>query len=77
MISYRTKKGTKVYLAFVPDVEPNKGGFYVEVYSENDKYLDNFVIHSGSDGDLCDCDCTNEDEVENFAKNYISNVEDY
>ena len=72
MITAKTKKGTKVYISFVKDVEPNKGGYYCEIsrYYCGSTY-DNFCIHPE------DCDCNNEAEVGNFAKNYVSTIEEY
>jgi len=34
-----------VNVAFVDDVEPNEGGYYCQVYDEDDYEIDNFVIH--------------------------------
>ena len=68
----RTKKGTKVWLSFVPDCEYNKGGWYVEIYLNEygDRY-DDFCIHPE------DCDCRNCSAVERFATEYVSSIEDY
>ena len=68
-----TKKGTKVCLCFVDDCEDNKGGYFVEVYlypGDGDRY-DYFCIHKE------DCDCEDMNEVEEFAKKYISEITDY
>ena len=68
-----SKNGRTCYVAMTPDVDPNEGGFYCEVYRYQtyDYKIDDFVIHSGSDGDLPDCDCTNEEEVEKYAEKWV------
>lgn len=68
----QTKKGTKVALAFVDDVEPNEGGFYVEVYDgDMMNYIDNFCVHP------YDCDCTDINKVEDFARDLVAEIEEY
>lgn len=66
MTKTKTKNGKNVWLSFVPDCEYNIGGWYVEVYLDEygDRY-DDFCIHPE------DCDCTNMDVVEQYAKNYV------
>lgn len=69
---YRTGRGTEVYLAFVPDVDPNKGGWYVEIYlNESGDRYDDFCIHPG------DCDCTNDLEVQEYARKYVESIKEY
>lgn len=74
MLEAISKDGHKVYLAFVPDCEENEGGYFVEVYENEDictcDYFDYFCIHTD------DCDCTNYDEVEKYAVKYVAD-EDY
>lgn len=67
-----TGRGTRVHLSYIPDCGSNVGGWYVEIYLNpyGDRY-DDFCIHPE------DCDCTNWDEVERFAKNYVSSITDY
>lgn len=67
-----TGRGTRVFLSYIQDCEPNTGGWYVEIYVNpyGDRY-DDFCIHPE------DCDCTNWDEVGRFAKNYVSSIMDY
>lgn len=67
-----TKKGTKVWLSFVPDCEYNTGGWYVEIYRNQygDRY-DDFCIHTD------DCDCQDEEAVERYAKDFVSQIIDY
>lgn len=44
--------GQVVYLAFVDDVEPNKGGYYVEVYLDpNGDRWDDFCVPDLGDRD--------------------------
>ena len=72
MIRAKTKKGTPVWVATVNDVEPNKGGFYCEIYLSmyGDRY-DDFCIHTG------DCDCKNPHEVTAFVRKYVSEITEY
>ena len=46
MIYTDTRRGTKVAVSLIEDVEPNKGGYYCEVYlmDVDDDPIDNFVI---------------------------------
>lgn len=72
-----TKDGVPVRLAFVPDAEPNRGGWYVEIYAWNPQYgfdgdrTDDFVIHPD------DCDCSSEQAVREYARNHIRNLNLY
>ena len=67
-----TKKGTRVYLAFVDDCEDNEGGYFVEIYLHEDgDRFDYFCIHPE------DCDCSDVDAVERYAIEYVSSIEDY
>lgn len=69
MTKAKTKNGRTVWLAFVPDCEYNTGGWYVEVYLNQygDRY-DDFCVH------LDDCDCTDMNAVEQYAKDYVSGL---
>ena len=48
MISATTAKGTKVWVDYVPDSAPNRGGYYCQVHLDGvfDDEVDNFVIHA-------------------------------
>ena len=72
MIRAYTKKGREIYFVLNKDCDENKGGWWVEIYLDynGDRY-DDFCIH------VEDCDCSNQDEVEKFAKEYISNINEY
>lgn len=73
MIQATTKKGLDVWVAFNPDCEYNTGGFYCEIWENQDMdcLLDDFCIHPG------DCDCQDEAAVERYAKDYVSQIIDY
>lgn len=70
-----TKKGTTVRCIYIDDVEPNAGGYFVEVYRDDDELLgdklDDFCIHP------TDCDCSNWDAVVGEASKYIQSVNEY
>ena len=72
MLEAISKNGKKVYLSFNPDCDENEGGWFVEVYfNQYGDYQDYFCIHPE------DCDCKNQDEVDECAKRYISEIEYY
>lgn len=72
MIITRTHKGTEVNVSFTPDVEPNEGGFYCTVEkTDSEAWLDDFCIHPE------DCDCSDLNEVERFAREYIEKIKCY
>lgn len=67
-----TGKGTPVFYWMMCDCDENEGGWYVEIgLDENLEMYDYFCIHPD------DCNCEDDDEVERFAKEYISNIYDY
>ena len=72
MVKGKTKKGTRVWMSYIPDCEDNTGGFYVEIYLNQygDRY-DYFCVHPE------DCDCNNTEAVEKFIKEYVSQIKDY
>ncbi len=72
MMPAKTKKGTIVYLSFIPDCGSNVGGWYVEIYldQDGDRY-DDFCIHPD------DCNCSNYNAVAEFAKKYVSSIKEY
>ena len=47
MYKVYTKNGIALFISLCDDVEPNKGGYYCEVYLDEDGIteFDNFVIH--------------------------------
>lgn len=71
MIVAYTGRQTRVTVSFVEDVEPNKGGYYCEVELNKDPYRDNFCIHP------YDCNCKNFAEVEDTARDIISQITEY
>ena len=73
MIITSTWNETIVTITFTKDVEPNEGGYYCEVYLGDtpDNKIDDFCIHP------TDCDCTNMEEVESYARKFMNSVECY
>lgn len=71
LLNVPDKSGQKVHLSFVKDVEPNEGGYYVEVYNDInlENKIDDFCIHP------TDCDCSNFTSVEHYAREYVTNTE--
>ena len=67
MIEVKDKAGQTVYVSYIPDVDPNEGGYYCETFrdEDEDEKIDDFVIHPEDLQDI-----TNEDEVEGYIKNY-------
>lgn len=74
MIKTTTKNGVSLFISLCDDVEPNKGGYYCEVYLDEDcnEEFDNFVIHKE------DLDCfVNEDNgIEVLCEEYARGVDD-
>ena len=60
-----------VYVSCIADCGDNTGGCYCQVYSDEnmENQIDDFCIHPD------DCDCTNENEVEAFIKEYVRQYE--
>lgn len=56
----------KVYISTTPDYGENLGGYYCQVYKDEDMdyQVDDFCIHTD------DCDCTDSKEVEKFIEEY-------
>ena len=72
MLKAQTKKGTEVWLAFIPDCGTNVGGWYVQIYlTETGDPYDDFCIHPE------DCNCGNYNAVAEVARKYVSNIEEY
>lgn len=74
MIKVTTKNGLDLFIGLFDDVEPNKGGYYCEVYLDEGDCLDidNFVIHKE------DLDCFEDREVgiETICKVYAKHFDD-
>ena len=74
MYKVYTKNGIALFISLCDDVEPNKGGYYCEVYLNEDciSEYDNFVIHKE------DLDCfENEDNgIEVLCEEYARGVDD-
>lgn len=66
MIEAKTKQGTTVYVSLCDDVDPNKGGYFCQVYSDEDmqEELDYFCIHPE------DLECAS---VEELVREYVKN----
>lgn len=72
MITATTGKGTKVWVHAIEDVDPNKGGYYCEIYlNPNEDRYDDFCIHRE------DCDLTNDIDVREFIEEYVSQIVEY
>ena len=56
----------KVWISCIEDCAENKGGYFCQVYADEDmEYeIDYFCIHTD------DCNCADKNEVENFIKEY-------
>ena len=61
------KSGELRYYDIQPDCDENEGGYYVQVYSDEDldDLYDYFCVHPD------DCDCEDEDAVEVYVREYI------
>ena len=69
----KTKNGIELNVVDLPDVGENEGGVFCEVYSVDDTNYDNvldyIVVHRE------DVDCSNDEAVEKYIKDYIHNLE--
>lgn len=56
----------EVWISKCRDVGENEGGYFCEVYDNEDmdNRIDYFCIHPEN------CDCDNDEEVENFIREY-------
>ena len=56
----------KVWVSMTNDCDENKGGYFCQVYADEDMEIeiDYFCIHTD------DCDCNNQEEVEKFINQY-------
>lgn len=71
---FRTALGTEVRVSFVEDCGDNIGGYYCEIYLNNeDDRCDDFVISKEQVAEV------NNDwyELENIALKHISTITDY
>ena len=58
MITVQTKNGINLYIALTDDCGENVGGYYCEVYLEDnvDSFMyDNFVIHNDDERTIEEC----------------------
>lgn len=74
MIKVTTKNGLDLFIGLFDDVDPNKGGYYCEVYLEEGDCLniDNFVIHK----DDLDCFENRDAGIETLCKVYAKHFDD-
>ena len=56
----------KVYITKTPDCGENLGGYYCQVYADEnfENEIDDFVIHTD------DCNCNDDKDVDRFIQNY-------
>ena len=66
----KTKTDEDVFLKILPK---ENGDYAVLAYedSDNTKMVESFIIHSGNDGDIPDCDCTDYAKVINLARKRV------
>lgn len=74
MIKTTTKNGVLLFISLCDDVEPNKGGYYCEVFLDEGgvEEFDNFVIHKE---DL-DCFENKENGINVLCDEYTRGVDD-
>ena len=68
MVKATDKLGQTVYVTCTDDCEPNEGGYYCEVYADEDLMydLDFFCVHPE------DCDCSDDNAVEAYIQEFIA-----
>lgn len=75
----RDKKGQRVYVTYISDVEPNKGGYYCETYTNDDfgQKIDDFCIHLDDLPSGFEQMHYNEQEkaIKNYIKDYYKDTE--
>lgn len=73
VVDAKTKKGTPVFVHYIDDVEPNKGGLYcmVSLEPQLDVIYDDFCIHPS------DTDCNDDSKVESYIRDFISLIDEY
>ena len=74
MIKEYTKNGVELFISLCDDCFPNEGGYYCEVFLDEDciEEYDNFVIHKEDLNNAVDKD----EFIQNCCKNYAKNVDD-
>lgn len=74
MIKVTTKNGLDLFIGLFDDVDPNKGGYYCEVYLDEGDCIDidNFVIHK----DDLDCFEDRQEGIETHCKVYAKHFDD-
>ncbi len=74
MIKVNTKNCVQLYISMTEDCFPNEGGYYCEVYRDEDgmEEFDNFVIHKE---DL-DCFANKKEGIEELCRAYAEGVDD-
>ena len=74
MIKATTKNGVELFITLCDDCDENKGGYYCEVYLDEDmeEDFDNFVIHKE---DL-DCFENEDDGIKVLCEEYTRGVDD-
>ena len=74
MIKVDTKNCVQLYITMTEDCFPNEGGYYCEVYRDEDaiEEFDNFVIHKE---DL-DCFANKEEGIKELCRAYAEGVDD-
>lgn len=73
MVSAKTNKGTEVFVSLCDDIGSNKGGYYCEIYLDEDwnsDPIDYFVIHA--DQLVC-----GDKNVEDLVREYVSGIVEY
>ena len=75
MVTARTLKGAQVYVTFYPDCEENVGGYYCQVYTDENciSEIDNFMVHVKDIADKKDPYAA----VEELAREYIESIKEY
>lgn len=75
MITARTAKGTQVWVSFCDDCGCNKGGFFCQVYADEDLQceLDYFVIDAE---EVKNAPCPYS-AAERLATEYVEAIRDY
>ena len=68
MIKEYTKNGVELFISLCDDCFPNEGGYYCEVFLDEDciEEYDNFVIHKEDLNNAVDKD----EFIQNCCKNY-------
>lgn len=75
MITTRDKKGQTIYITYISDCDENAGGFYCEVYADEncDRKIDDFCIHAGDFQPYFGADFY--DRLEDYIRHYYDDTE--